>query len=77
MLHNFVVDPDSRTNLIAINDINYHYEVSDSLRFARNIINKSRGNARAMRPAGCYERFLFLMLRINLLQKFYLHRVYP
>lgn len=77
MPHNFVVDRNSGMNCIESNDINYHYEFTTSLHRARNIINKTRDNARPMRPAACYERFLFLMLRINLLQKFYLHRVYP
>ncbi len=59
------------------NDINYHYRTYNSLPAARNIINKTARNARISRPSASYERFLYLILRINLRQKFYLHQVYP
>lgn len=72
-----LVDAGGRNNRSSSNDINYHFETCISLRHTRNIINKSTRNPRNTWPAASYERFLFLMLRINLLQKFYLLRVYP
>ena len=59
------------------NDINYHSESCNSLPVARNIINKTARNARISRLSAIYECLLFLILRINLRQKFYLLRVYP
>jgi hypothetical protein len=66
-----------KVNRLKSNDINYHYATYKSLREARNIINKSRRNARIPRLSASYKSFLFLILRINLRQKFYLHWVYP
>ncbi len=59
------------------NDINYHYATCNSLPSARNIIDKTARNARISRLSASYEGFLYLILRINLRQKFYLHQVYP
>ncbi len=61
----------------ALNDINYHYSIRNSLPLARNIINKSTRNARISRLSASYKPNVLLNLRINLLRKFYLHRVYP
>jgi len=62
---------------ISLNDINYHYSIRNSLPLARNIINKSARNARISRLSASYTSIMLLTLRINLLRKFYLARVYP